>query len=29
MRWHVGDAELDEGPMSVILSYLQKEDHEN
>jgi len=25
----MGDAELDEGPMSVILSYLQKEDHEN
>ena len=25
----MGDVELDEGPMGIILSYLQKEDHEN
>ena len=25
----MGDVELDEGPVSIILSYLHKEDHEN
>ena len=25
----MGDVELDEGPVGIILSYLQKEDHEN
>ena len=25
----MGDVELDEGPLGIILSYLQKEDHEN
>ena len=25
----MGDVELDEGPMNIIMSYLHKEDHEN